>query len=235
MRKRNASFLLLLFATLLAVGYFFFRPSDARKTGVSSATSAVQGVTNRTTYPDMHRSLGTSENSSADVSAQLSEVERLLELRKAGKIDEYIQRTRNWLETNRMDLLATDVMTLYARSGNTNEFQTFGIWYATNSPGILMFVAFCCGRVYPARTVSITHRREVDFLSCSSCFQKAAELAVKRYVRPFPHTLIFRCSCQLGSDILFTLRRTMSSIQSWTTGVVLKICVPCFKIEENLP
>lgn len=138
MNKRNASLSILIAAALLAGGYFFFRPSDNGKPGVSPATSAVQDVTNRTTRHDSSRSLETPGNAAAENAARFAEVKELLELRKTGKMDEYIRRTRSWLETNRVDLLATDLMTLYARSGNTNEFHAFGIQYATNSPDLLL-------------------------------------------------------------------------------------------------
>ena len=45
---------------------------------------------------------------------------------------------RDFLGTNRNDLLAADLMTVYAQMRMTNEFRSFGIAYATNSPALLL-------------------------------------------------------------------------------------------------
>ena len=46
---------------------------------------------------------------------------------------------RDYLGTNRNDLVAADLMTVYAQMRMTNEFRSFGIAYATNSALLLEF------------------------------------------------------------------------------------------------
>ncbi|MBQ7190057.1 MAG: hypothetical protein IJR99_11645 [Kiritimatiellae bacterium] len=138
MEKRNARLAILLVAVLTAGSYFLFRSPGGKRREGTPVPPSVSGKIDRAAHDEDYPFRGTNAPPLADDAIRIAEAERLLALRRAGKIDDYIREARSWLTTNRVDLFATDVMTLYARARNTNEFHAFGIAYATNSPNLLL-------------------------------------------------------------------------------------------------
>ncbi len=67
-----------------------------------------------------------------------AEIQHLLQLRKADDKTAYIRKAREFLSTNRNDLIAADVATLYAQMRMTNEIISFGMTYANSSPARLL-------------------------------------------------------------------------------------------------
>ncbi len=67
-----------------------------------------------------------------------AEIQHLLQLREADDKTAYIRKAREFLSTNRNDLIAADVATLYAQMRMTNEIISFGMTYANNSPARLL-------------------------------------------------------------------------------------------------
>ena len=65
-------------------------------------------------------------------------LQNIVELKRRGDLEGYLRAARDFLGTNRNDLLAADLMTAYAQMRMTNEFRSFGIAYATNSPALLL-------------------------------------------------------------------------------------------------
>ena len=63
---------------------------------------------------------------------------RVVQLRKTANTNKYISAAREFLSEERDDMVAADVMTLYAQMRMTNEFRELGIRYATNSPTLLL-------------------------------------------------------------------------------------------------
>lgn len=63
----------------------------------------------------------------------------IVELKEHGDLEGYLTAARDYLGTNRNDLVAADLMTVYAQMRMTNEFRSFGIAYATNSALLLEF------------------------------------------------------------------------------------------------
>ena len=62
----------------------------------------------------------------------------IVEMRKGANTNEYVSAAREYLSGNRDDMIAADIMTIYAQLRMTNEFRSFGIEYATNSPSLLL-------------------------------------------------------------------------------------------------